>query len=97
MKGTEKQIKWAKDIKDAMIPAMDWAIANAPEQIKHRYEIIKAAIVNVEYAGDLIEVYGDVAKAKTVQEIVKRVTHMVADRFGLYESFTDKQRALIGK
>ena len=44
MKGTEKQIKWAEDIKDAMIPAMDWAIANAPEQIKHRYEIIKAAI-----------------------------------------------------
>ena len=97
MKGTEKQIKWAEDIKDAMIPAMDWAIANAPEQIKHRYETIKAAIVNVEYAGDLIEVYGDTAKAKTVQEIVKDVTRKAADRFGLSQSYTDKQRALIGK
>lgn len=97
MKGTEKQIKWAEDIKAAMIPAMDWAIVNAPEQAKCIYEKVKTAIENVEYAGDLIEVYGDTAKAKTVQLIVKDVTRKVADRFGLSHNYTDKQRALIGK
>lgn len=97
MKGTEKQIKWAEDIKSAMLPAMDWAIANAPEQAKPIYETIKNAIINVEYAGDLIEVYGDTAKMKTTQLIVKDVTRKVVDRFGLCKSYTDRQRKLIGK
>lgn len=97
MKGTEKQITWADDIKATMIPAMDWAIANAPAQVKGIFETIKAAIVDVEYAGDLIEVYGDTAKAKTTQEIVKRVSAQVADRFGIAKNYNDQQRALLGK
>lgn len=97
MKGTEKQIAWAEDIKAAMIPAMDWAIENAPAQVKGIFETIKTAIVNVEYAGDLIEVYGDTAKAKTTQEIVKRVSAQFADRFGIAKNYNDQQRALLGK
>lgn len=97
MKGTEKQIVWAEDIKAVMIPAMDWAIANAPAQTKSVFETIKTAIVNVEYAGDLIEVYGDTAKKKTTQDIVMRVCAQVRDRFGLANNYTDKQRALLGK
>lgn len=98
MKGTEKQIKWAEDIKAAMIPAMDWAIANAPATVKHVFEDIKAAIVNVDYAGDLIEVYGETAKAGSVQAIVKRVSAQVADRFGIARAnYTKAQLALLGK
>lgn len=98
MKGTEKQITWAEDIKSTMIPAMDWAIANAPEQYKPIYETIKAAIENVAYAGDLIEVYGDTAKQKTIQAIVKDVSRKYVDRFGIArDNYTKSQLALIGK
>lgn len=97
MKGTEKQIKWAEDIKAAMLPAMDWAIDNAPAQIRVIYETIKTAIIEAEYAGDLIEVYGDTAKGKTEQEIVKRVSAQVRDRFGIAQNYTPRQRALLGK
>ena len=97
MRGTEKQIAWAEDIKAAMIPAMDWAIANAPEQLKHIYETIKTAIINADYAGDLIEVFGDTAKRKTVQDIVAEVSRQARDRMGVAESYTPAQCALLGK
>lgn len=97
MKGTEKQIKWAEDIKAVMIPAMDWAVENAPEQVKHVYETIRTAIINAEYAGDLIEVFGDTAKYKTTQDIVRAVSAQIRDRFGVASNYTPKQRALLGK
>lgn len=97
MKGTEKQIKWAEDIKAAMIPAMDWAIENAPAQVRHIYETIRTAIDEAEYAGDLIEVFGETAKGKTIQEIVKKVTLQARDRMGITQNYTARQRALLGK
>ena len=97
MKGTEKQITWAEDIKAAMIPAMDWAVENAPEQAKGIYQTIRTAIINADSAGDLIEVYGDTAKLKTAMEITKDVTRKVRDRFGITQSYTAAQRALLGK
>lgn len=97
MKGTEKQIKWAEDIKATMIPAMDWAIENAPAQVRHIYETIRTAIDEAECAGDLIEVFGETAKRKTIQEIVKEVSRQVRDRMGIAQNYTARQRALLGK
>ena len=68
MRGSEKQIKWAEDIKVNVLAIISDAIAfcessNTSNEQKERFigqmNTLKYNVENVEYAGDLIEVFKD--------------------------------------
>ena len=97
MKGTEKQVAWAQDIQKRAISALNWGINKYPDKpaFVARCEQIKAAIENVEYAGDLIAVYGDVNRDTDVLNL-NLIASIVADRFNVcYDNAA--QYKLIGK
>ena len=60
MKGTEKQIAWAEDLKEKAIAALEWMRANPSDPGKENIEMWNKGIVDrinsVEYAGKLIDV-----------------------------------------
>lgn len=68
MRGSEKQIRWAEDIKVNVLAIISDAIAfcessNTSNEQKERFigqmNTLKYNVENVEYAGDLIEVFKD--------------------------------------
>ena len=98
MKGTEKQIAWAEDIRARVVECMDWALAQVPEAQKVMYQTIKDAVATCDSAHDLIEVYGDVTRAKDNREAMMTIAVKVRDRFGFArENYTSSQLALIGR
>lgn len=69
MRGSEKQIKWAEDIKVNVLAVISEAItacesSNISDAQKAAFvgqmNTLKFNVENVEYAGDLIEVFRDV-------------------------------------
>lgn len=69
MRGSEKQIKWAEDIKVNVLAVISEAItacesSNISDAQKAAFvgqmNTLKFNVFNVEYAGDLIEVFRDV-------------------------------------
>ena len=69
MRGSEKQIKWAEDIKVNVLAVISEAItacesSNISDAQKAAFvgqmNTLKFNVENVEYAGDLIEVFHDV-------------------------------------
>lgn len=69
MRGSEKQIKWAEDIKVNVLAVISEAItacesSNISDAQKAAFvgqmNTLKLNVENVEYAGDLIEVFRDV-------------------------------------
>lgn len=78
MRGSEKQLKWAEEIKAVIIPAMESIIAEgekkdqSDERVATTLKQIKArknALETAEYAGDVISIYGDAAKGKDAQSV----------------------------
>lgn len=97
MKGTEKQIAWAEDIQKKTVSALNWGIATfaSKADFVEKCQQVKAAIENVEYAGDLIAVYKNV-NGCTDEANMKMIAAIVGNRFGIcYDN--PAQYALIGK
>ena len=97
MKGTEKQIAWAQDIQKKTVSALDWGITTFSENAAfvEKCKQIKAAVENVEYAGDLIAVYRNV-NDNNDEKNLKMVSSIIRNRFGIcYDN--PAQYALIGK
>lgn len=62
MKGTEKQIAWAEDLKSKAMTTLNWAKENAPTTKPEEVEMWKSFISNmaaqingIDYAGNVIE------------------------------------------
>lgn len=107
MKGSEKQIKWAEDIKTAVITTIDnllAAAANDPrcntEDAKDaRAKMLRArdAVAACEDAHDLIEVYGSLVSARNSdKDNARGVIAKIRNRF-MVQYDTPAQQALIGE
>lgn len=62
MKGTEKQIAWAEDLKSKAMDTLNWAKENAPTTKPEEIEMWKNLVSNmanqinsIDYAGNVIE------------------------------------------
>ena len=106
MKGTEKQIAWAEDIKAAVINTIDTMLEMASGDPRSNTEAAKAAqakfrrardmVASCENAHDLIEVYKGVSAKNSFQQNAKAVSSIITNRFKTqYETTT--QQALIGE
>lgn len=82
MRGSEKQIKWAEDIKVNVLAIISDAIAfckssNTSNEQKERFigqmNTLKYNIENVEYAGDLIEVFKDTKHSGNCKQDISAV------------------------
>lgn len=106
MKGTEKQIMWAEDIKSTVISTIDTMLEMAKKDPNCNTESVKSgmakflkardAMVNCENAHDIIEVYKTVSQRNSDAANMKEIARIIRNRFGLqYETTT--QQALIGE
>lgn len=82
MKGTEKQIAWATDIINKIVPVMEQTVTDirnmaGNEEIKAAniagFEKRIAALKEAEYAGDVISVFGDVRMSGNHQQDISKV------------------------
>lgn len=107
MKGTEKQVTWAEDIKVTVINTIDAMLAatandprantDAAKAVRAKFQRARDAVEACEIAADLIEVYGgSVNTRNTVQANMKAVSAIIANRFKT-QFGTAAQRALIGE
>ncbi len=75
LRGTEKQIAWAKDIEDRLFyyitmsdenAEKDLPAATAAQIAEHRscLKVIRRAIESIDYAGDVIQNFRDVPRCK---------------------------------
>ncbi len=105
MKGTEKQIAWAEDIKRVVLTTIDNmldATANDPRAnndkgraVRAKFERARNAVAACESAHDLIEVYQHIDTSANEASLMRAVGMTVNNKFG--RDFTDAQRALIGE
>lgn len=70
MRGTEKQINWAKDIMDKLEKEFAVCSQGAPAEVLERFDGIKN-ILSESYAGDVIEILGH--NYKNGQEYVREM------------------------
>lgn len=107
MKGTEKQVSWAEDIKVTVINTIDAMLAatandpransDAAKAIRAKFQRAREAVEACEIAADLIEVYGrSVSSRNADQANMKAVSAAIANRFKTQYG-TASQRALIGE
>lgn len=106
MKGTEKQITWAEDIKAATIKTIETMLsmtANDPRANTDAAKAVRAKVTRAldavracEDAGDLITVYQGVSSTKTERENLMTVMAAIGNRFKTQYS-TKAQQALIGE
>lgn len=105
MKGTEKQIAWAEDLKKAVVATLDKMLemtANDPRAnnergraVRARFERARNAVVSCEDAHDLIEVYRTVDTRANEASLMRMVGQIVNNKLRI--DYTDSQRALIGE
>lgn len=102
MKGTEKQIIWAKDIQTAVITTIDTmleSIKGTPAEngeMAEKFRRARAAVQACEIAMDMIEVYKGASTAKTPKENAGVITPIIRNRFRVqYDNVA--QQALIGE
>lgn len=106
MKGSEKQIAWAEDIKATTIKTIETMLAMTANDPRANTDAAKAmrakvnraldAVKACENAGDLIEVYKGVGSSKSERENLAEVMAAIGNRFKTqYE--TKAMRALIGE
>lgn len=79
MTGSEKQIKWATEIMANVNPVMDWAVENAPENLKSQFAQIKDTVNNA-YAGKVINCWKDLSLTGDNRKDLNEV-------FGAYKSY----------
>lgn len=107
MKGTEKQVSWAEDIKVTVINTIDAMLAatandprantDAAKAARAKFQRARNAVEACEIAADLIEVYGgSVSSRNAGQANMKAVSAAIANRFKTQYG-TAAQRALIGE
>ena len=106
MKGSEKQIAWAEDIKATTIKTIEAMLAMTANDPRANTDAAKAVRAKVnraldavracEDAGDLIEVYKGVSGSKTERENLAAVMAAIGNRFKTQYS-TETMRALIGE
>lgn len=82
MKGTEKQIAWATDIINKIVPVMEQTVVDirnmaGNEEIKAAniagFEQRIAALKDAEYAGDVISTFGDVRLSGNQQQDISKI------------------------
>lgn len=105
MKGTEKQIKWAEDIKKVVVATLDRMLemtANDPRAnnergraVRAKFERARNAVAACEDAHDLIEVYQTVDTRANDASLMRMVGAAVNNKLKL--DLTDSQKALIGE
>ena len=106
MKGTEKQIAWAEDIKTTTIKTIETMLAmtaNDPRANTDAAKAVRAKVTRAlesvkacEDAHDLIEVYQGVSSTKTERENLGTVFARISNKFKTqYE--TKAMQALIGE
>lgn len=106
MKGTEKQISWAEDIKTAVVNTIDTMLETVRNDPRSNNEKAKAAqakfqrareaVAACENAHDLIEVYQGVGTNRSERDNMMAVSSRIANKLKVrYE--TPAQQALIGE
>lgn len=106
MKGTEKQIIWAEDIKATTIKTIETMLAMTANDPRANTDAAKAARAKVtraldavkacEDAHDLIEVYQGVSSTKTERDNLGTIIAKISNKFKTqYE--TKAMQALIGE
>lgn len=105
MKGTEKQIKWAEDIKAAVIKTIETMLtmtANDPRANTDAAKAVRAKVTRAldavkacDNAHDLIEVYQGVSTANSERENLRLVVSKLSNKLRI-EYETKAQMALIG-
>lgn len=73
MKGTEKQIAWAEDIKARVIRALGDPINKTTAESKMITDTLAAALNEVEYAGQIITMFKDVRSSGNAEEVSKSI------------------------
>ena len=100
MRGTEKQLAWARDIQTKAVSALNYAISFEADKkdFVATCEKIKSAVESCAYAGDLIAVYGNITVGKNDAEVMRHICSIVKLTNKKVLSFdTPAQYALIGK
>lgn len=107
MKGTEKQVAWAEDIRKAVVEAIDtmfeaMASANDPranteaaKAAQAKFRKAREAVAACENAHALIEVYGDVTRHQSQRDRMNAVAAVIRNRFRVV--YNSEERALIGE
>ena len=105
MKGTEKQIKWAEDIKVTVIKTIETMLTMTANDPRAKTDAAKARVAKVtraleavkacDNASDLIEVYQGVSSTKTERENIGMVVAKLSNKFRI--EYTKDQMALIGE
>lgn len=72
MKGTEKQIKWAEDIKATMIAALNSDFVNPNEEARKVSVKMIESLNAVDNAGMIIEMFSDVRPGSDA-EVAQRI------------------------
>ena len=90
MKGTEKQIAWAEDIKATVVKTIETMIAMTANDPRANTDAARARIAKVtraleavkscDKAHDLIEVYGDVTSRRSERENLGMVLAILRNR-----------------
>lgn len=103
LKGSEKQISWAtdirKDINDIFddtkkyIKAADYATKEQKAQEINYLESIRKRINSAEYAGDIITLFRDVRRTGNPEDDYPRVLALFNVRVGM----TEGQRKILGR
>lgn len=90
MKGTEKQIAWAEELKSKAMDALNWAKENAPTTKPEEIEVWKnlistmaGQINSIDYAGNVIELLKDANLSGTPDKAAMSVISTVK-RYGKY-------------
>lgn len=100
MKGTEKQLAWARDIQAKAVSALNFAIIQEPDKkdFVATCEKIKSAVESCACAGDLITVYGNITVGKNDAEVMRHICAVIRLSKKKVVCFdTPAQYALIGQ
>ena len=105
MKGTEKQIVWAEDIKATVIKTIETMLAMTENDPRANTDAAKAArakfvraldaVKACDNAHDLIEVYQGVSSVKTERENLSIVVARINNK--IHVEYEKGQTALIGE
>lgn len=68
MKGTEKQIAWAMDIKNNFIAAMEYAVSNANAAAAKVAAAMIVEIDKIDNAGEIIDMFGHASMTGTLRD-----------------------------
>lgn len=96
MKGSEKQITWANEIRENVVKALEFVGANSPAnvlaEVQKRIDLLNEANV---YAGDVINLFGDIRFGSDEMKNAKAVM-FVYNRRG-YVPVTTGEKSLLCK